>query len=454
MNAAASLMLEVLLDGQLAGHFEHEPASNQFAFRYAPSWLANPAAYPLGPGLPLAPNPDQDPSAHSLAVRVFFENLLPEGRALDEAASAHGVAKSNLPGLILALGRETSGALSLRLPAAAPTIAPDARRRLPREELSERIRARPWQAFSVWDGTVRLSIAGFQDKISVWQEHGDWFLVEGAALASTVILKPEPPEPGLAGLVSNEFFCMRLAKAIGLPVAEVELLFVPEPVLAITRFDRLETRLKAEQPQVQRLHIFDGCQALGLASALKYERAYGDGPDVRHLRSGASLVQLFALLAHSQNPAAQKLQLLRWVLFQILIGNTDAHAKNLSFFSRAQGFALTPAYDLVSTLAFERVGLAPSFAMAIGDAFLEAELSALEWAWFARQCGLSASLVAQEMRKMLARLRKQLTPIRAQAVAAGAQDSMLGAIQVVIERQCLLHEKLVGQIAKVHPDLL
>jgi HipA-like protein len=70
MSADDGLALEVLLDGQLAGHFWHDPARNQFAFRYAPSWLANPAAYPLGPGLPLAPEPDQDASAHSLGVRV------------------------------------------------------------------------------------------------------------------------------------------------------------------------------------------------------------------------------------------------------------------------------------------------------------------------------------------------------------------------------------------------
>jgi hypothetical protein len=98
--------------------------------------------------------------------------------------------------------------------------------------------------------------------------------------------------------------------------------------------------------------------------------------------------------------------------------------------------------------------LAPSFAMAIGDAFLEADLNALEWAWFARQCGLSAPLVAQEMRTMLSRLRTQLTPTRELARAAGAQDSMLDAIQTVIERLCLHHEKLVGQITRIDPALL
>lgn len=101
-----------------------------------------------------------------------------------------------------------------------------------------------------------------------------------------------------------------------------------------------------------------------------------------------------------------------------------------------------------------RIRLIPSFAVAIGDAFLETELSALEWACFARDCGLSAQLVAVEMRKMLNRLKKQLAQTRATARAPGAPDNMLGAIQAVIERLCLRHEKLVGQIGKVDPALM
>ena len=79
------------------------------------------------------------------------------------------------------------------------------------EEFSARIRARPDHPFSVWDGKVRLSIAGYQDKIAVYEEAGQWFLVEGTLLASTHILKPEPVARALAGLTGNEYFCMRLA---------------------------------------------------------------------------------------------------------------------------------------------------------------------------------------------------------------------------------------------------
>lgn len=461
-----SLVLDVLLGDALAGWLSHQADTNRFAFHYAPAWLAAPAAYPLSPGLPLHP-PEQSAEAHSTSVRQFFENLLPEGRALDEAASANNLSKSNLVGLMLALGGETSGAVRLCLHTEAANAGnigsnqptPTLRRALLPAELSDRIRARPYQAFSVWDGKVRLSIAGFQDKIAVFKEGDDWFFVEGSELASTVILKPEPSNPDLAGLASNEYFCMTLAHAIGLPVAQVALRHVPQRVLEVLRFDRArqpsaQSAQSNEAPtRIQRLHVFDGCQALGISPMLKYERPYGDNEHVRHIRDGASLPRLFQLLESSKNPAAQRLQLLRWVLFQVLIGNTDAHAKNLSFFGDTQGFYLTPAYDLVSIFACDNAGIEDAFAMAIGDAFREHELSALEWAYFAFACHLRPSLVAQEMKKMMEKIKASLAGCCATAQGAGADMAVVHDVCKVVQRLCARHEGIVGQIVKVDQSL-
>lgn len=288
--------------------------------------------FALSPQLPLSPGADTTPELHSAAVRQFFDNLLPEGLALDAAASGHHVSKSNLVGLLVALGRETAGALRIRRDGTEEGRKSSMKHPLSLEELSEQIRSRPAIPFSVWDGRVRLSIAGCQDKIALCREDDAWFFVDVEDLASTHILRPEPVSSALAGLTTNEFFCMRLAREVGLPVANVDLIQVPEPVLVIERFDRL-----VRPDRVQRIHLIDGCQALGLSSAFKYERPYGDSRDVRDIRDSASLPRLFRLLDDSANPAAQRLQLLRWTLFQILTGNTDAHAKNLSFFSGQAG---------------------------------------------------------------------------------------------------------------------
>jgi serine/threonine-protein kinase HipA len=115
-------------------------------------------------------------------------------------------------GLLIALGQETAGALVISLPE-KPISAATTKRELHRDELSTRIRSRPNDAFSVWDGKVRLSIAGHQDKIALLEDDGHWFLVDGQSIASTHILKPDPIRLQLKHMTSNELACMRLAKA-------------------------------------------------------------------------------------------------------------------------------------------------------------------------------------------------------------------------------------------------
>jgi serine/threonine-protein kinase HipA len=436
--------IDVFIGATLAGAITHAPDSGRFSFDYAPQWLQSGQAFAISPLLPLQSPPAQTAEMHSTIVRLFFENLMPEGRALEEAAAASQVAKSNLVGLMLAIGRETAGALRL-----GPDHADAAPRPLSPKELSARIRARPHEPFSVWDGRVRLSIAGYQDKLAVFKDtQGHWHLPGDPAMASTVILKPEPPPGGFAGLVSNEFFCMRLARHVGLQVAPVRLVHVPEPVLEIERFDR-----RVSTQGVTRLHVIDGCQALGLAPALKYERTYGNSAEVKNIRDGASLPALFRFLDNSRQPAAQRLQLLRWVIFQVLIGNTDAHAKNISLSCDQHGLALTPSYDLVSTLAFGGARLDENFAMAIGDAFTEQELTPFEWANFAHVCGLKPRLVSNEIKKMVARMPAALAVARAEVLNDGADALVVDAVHSAVARQCECQAGMPGTMLDVDTGL-
>lgn len=157
--------LDVLMNGELAGTLSYRAPTHRYAFRYSPAWLSRKGRYALGPTLLLETGEAGEAGEagteerHSAAVRQFFENLLPEGQALDDAASTHKLSNGNLLGLLAALGGETAGALQLRLPGAESAPVVEARRELSHVELSERIRARPFGPFSVWDGRVRLSIA-------------------------------------------------------------------------------------------------------------------------------------------------------------------------------------------------------------------------------------------------------------------------------------------------------
>lgn len=447
------MKLAVQANRQSIGWLTIDNDSGLYAFDYSADWLNQENRYPLSPLLPLAAE-ISTPEQHSAHVRQFFQNLLPEGQALEDAALANKVSKANLIGLLIALGQETAGALTISLADRSSLSQIESstskKRFLSQPELSGRICFRPNVGFSVWDGKVRLSIAGQQDKIAVFETHGHWYLVDGDLLASTHILKPDPIQSRLQGMTSNEFICMKLAKAVAIPVAETSLLWIPEPILQIKRFDRV-----IHADHIQRLHCIDGCQALGLGVSMKYERSYGDGRDVQHLRDGASLPKLFALLDQaSAKPAVDRLTLLRWAIFQVLIGNTDAHGKNISFFIDAGGLRLAPAYDLVCCLLYAEDSIADTLAMAIGDNFKSMDLSAYDWALMAHECQLNPKWVSRELRQLASKILTVWPKLQLELRHSGADQRILDGIGGILFRQCERAQQIAAEIPSVSPNLL
>ncbi|MGM9482914.1 HipA domain-containing protein [Roseateles sp. NT4] len=400
-------------DGQKVATLGHEPKNDLWSLDYDAAWVKAPGAFPLSPALSL-----QAPAnGYAVgAVKRFVENLLPEGRALDITATTYRVSKANIYALISALGTETTGAFRFwRADEAPPAIAAMPPREVTREELDKRLAERDEIPLAVWDGKVRMSIAGVQDKLMVYahqplDEGGRLFLVE-PPLASTHILKPEPSRALTPHLVVNEHYCMTLARRMKLPVADVSIYRTPRPVLVIRRFDRV-ARQDASGGTVQRLHIIDACQASDLPVTYKYERNFGNGEHVRNIRDGVSFQVLFDRVEQTANKAVARMTLLRWALFQFLIGNCDAHGKNFSFFVYREGLEPAPWYDLVSVVQYP--GIDHELAMAWGDAFTLEEVTAFELATFARRCGIDRQLLRRDAKRM-AKLATEHAPQLAQA---------------------------------------
>ncbi|MFZ5555585.1 MAG: HipA domain-containing protein [Pseudomonadota bacterium] len=428
------------------GTLAYDNEQGLFAFHYANDWASDPDGYPLSPPLGFARDAKETDAFHSAKVRRFFANLLPEGEALDDAARASKVSKSNLMGLMRAIGRETSGAISLLPADASPDDVEDRERPITAAELSQRIRERSEVPFSVWDGKVRISIAGLQDKIAVYRDpEGELFLVEGR-LASTHILKPAPRGERTPFLIANEHFCMRLAAELGIPAAPVEIMRVPEPILLVERFDR-----QVHEGAVIKTHLIDGCQALDLGPGYKYERHLGSGRDVAHIRDGASYPRLFGLTELTASRAATRLKLLRWALFQYLIGNSDAHGKNISFFVRPYGLTLAPAYDLVAVNAYDH--FETDLAMAIGDTFAIQEVRPYDWADFAHRCGINARLMAREMQRLAEPASKSARGVASWSGYTGEERQFLELVLVFVDqqaRQLLRHAAEVPKIRREH----
>lgn len=438
-TVVAQYALNLWADGQKVATLGHVPMHDQWSLDYDAAWVAKPGAFALSPALPFQP-----PAAGYAvgAVKRFVENLLPEGRALDITASTFCVSKANVYALISALGAETTGAFRFwPLDQDPPSVATTPVREVTREELDKRLAERDQMPLAIWDGKVRMSIAGVQDKLMVYldlplDDGGRLFLVE-PPLASTHILKPEPGREQTPHLVANEHYCMTLARRMKLPVADVAIYRTPRPVLLVRRFDRIASQ-GAAGPVVQRLHVIDACQASDLPATYKYERNLGSSEHVRGIRDGVSFEVLFDRVEQTVNKAAARMTLLRWALFQFLIGNSDAHGKNFSFFVRREGLEPAPWYDLVSVVQYP--GIDHDLAMAWGDAFTLEEVTAFSLADFAQRCGIDRQLLKREARRM-AKLAVEHAPQQAQA-----DDYVDEAEREFAVR---LRDFIVGQAAKL-----
>ena len=396
---------------QHVADLEYEALADEWRLDYSPAWRENPTAFGLSPALPLR---GPGGASTSRSVRRFIENLLPEGRALDIAASAKGVAKTNIYGLIHELGSETTGAFRF-LPAGMDGALAqpfNQLRQVSLAELDRRIADRDREPFVVWDGKVRMSVAGYQDKLLVYVEgevadvtHGAPMFLPDYPLASTHILKPQPVDTNFPHMVVNEHFCMSLAEALMFPVAEVVLLRTPRPVLAVKRFDRkMRTTLAPDHAAVERLHVIDLCQACDVPVSYKYERNLGSTGAAAQYRDGTSFESLFSQVAKVHRKAVEKLTMLRWALFQLVIGNCDAHGKNYSFFVTAEGLSSAPWYDLVSVVQYPQVS--QELAMAFGDVFDIHQVKGFALADFATRCGIDRNLLHREAKRLADGVRK------------------------------------------------
>lgn len=343
----------------------------ELRFVYAPAWLGAPHAFALSPRLPLA-----EPAYVGEEVLFFFANLLPEGNVLDTLCRLRRLPRGNVLRMLEAFGRECAGAFEL-----VPDTEPDAivqgkpryleysRARL----ATDLAHLRDNVPLLHSHGGLRLSLAGAQNKIPVRYADGQLFLpAQGAP--STHILKPAlQPDTLFPDSVLNEAVCLRLAQAVGLDVPDIQVLTDPEPILLIERYDRI-----VHPKHIQRLHQLDFCQLGGILPDQKYE---ADG--------GPGLVDVFARIdQHSAMPALDRLQAVDWLLFNYLIGNADAHGKNLSMLYGPDGtLRLAPAYDLLSLAHWPQ--LSQTMAMAIGGEHRPEWVMARHWQTLCEAAGLN-----------------------------------------------------------------
>jgi serine/threonine-protein kinase HipA len=401
--------LGVYWDGRLIGRLTRtSERSREYSFEYTDPSRAISLSLPA----------DRE-SFSPAETRPFFEALLPEGAIRDQIASQFKLAPGDSYGLLAELGRDCAGAL--QVVAEKRMSEPPSVRWLTPEQLGELIEDLPRRPLGVRpeDDRLRLSLAGVQRKAVLVRDEEGRFGEPLDGMPSTHILKPELPGSEYPNVAVNEYFCMRLARRCGLPVAEVELISAAgRPCVVVERFDRD----RSSWPPA-RLHQEDLCQALGLTPDFKYQHADETVPSFRAL---AELLD-----DHATQPGVDRLNAARATVFNFVVGNADAHAKNISLLHVEGGVALTPMYDLVSTAAYP--DLTPQLSLAIGYEFDPGRIGLAEWSDFAVDLGLQPRGFERTRRELAGRIVDEARALREEAKSEGWHTETLDAIVAITE---------------------
>lgn len=336
--------LVVYFQEKVVGHLEFDK-EERLSFKYNSSWLTFKDRFPLSVALPLG-----EKTYGHLETKSFFENLLPEGEIKD-LLEAHG--KSSIRsefGFLQEFGGDCAGAFQ---------ILPEARKApktsKPKKELKlDVIYKYLNEKKSLTDVILnkeggKFSLAGAQDKFAVIFDKNKIYLpLDGSP--TTHIIKPHVRYfNSTHDTPYNEYLCMKLALAIGLNVPAVDIIEGEYPLFIVERFDRIQTK-----GEISRIHQQDFCQAQGITSLKKYESE--GGPT---FANNYNLVKSF-----SSAPIPDLNQLLKWLIYNLVIGNNDSHSKNLAFLQTGDEIRLAPFYDLLSTSVYKEIG--QNFAFKIG----------------------------------------------------------------------------------------
>jgi len=386
-------------------------------FRYAPDWLSRPDAVSLSRSLPLQADPFDD---HH--TRPFFAGLLPEGQLRRLIAQQFQVSSQNDFALLDHIGGECAGAVTLLEPGQPLSITEHDNdvQWLSDEEIVAMLDELPHRPMLAGKDGLRLSLAGAQDKLPVVFD-GERIGLPKNRTPSSHILKPAIRT--LADTVANEGFCLALAEAMQLKPAKSQVHSVMgRQFLLVERYDRVVDT----QGLRRRLHQEDFCQALGVVPEMKYQNE--GGPD---------LAQCFDLVRRATRPSAPHiLRMLDYVIFNALIGNHDAHAKNFSLLYAGNSAVLAPLYDVLSTAVYSN--LTPNMAMKIGSKYKFSEVQARHWDQFAEAVGLSK---AQARKRILAFAKSM--PTTARELQSDPERGFNGhgvveQIVLLIEQRCAL----------------
>lgn len=362
-------------------------SQDRISFEYNESWQNKPDSFPLSLSMPLIARQHSDK-----VVRPFISGLLPDNmEVLRRWGQRFHVSARNPFRLLTHVGEECAGAVQFvtegKLPShllisEKPTVT-----WLSDDELAERIRTLVTDHSSArrLGDQGHFSLAGAQPKTGLYRdpESERWGVPYGKT-PTTHILKPDTGQFGNYDL--NEHFCLKLANQLGLKSADSKLQIIGEiPTIIVKRFDRINLN-----GSMIRIHQEDTCQSLSHPPESKYQN-----------EGGPSAKDIFNLIReNSSKPQDDVARFLDALIFNWLIGGTDAHAKNFGFLiAEDSQVRLAPLYDLSSCLPYplDIPIQKAKLAMKIGGQYHLRKIGKMQWITAASEWNISTEIITKKM---------------------------------------------------------
>lgn len=380
------------------------------SFCYSETYLASETGA-ISISLPL-----QEEAFSPEQTKNYFEGLLPEGFTRRSVAQQMRVDENDYLSILHGLGRECLGAVCISGEEEMP------------EASYERITGEQVRALAA-EGAVKsaelvmkshLSLAGASGKVGLYfnKDDGSWYLPKGAA-PSTHIVKQSHIR--LSGIVANEQLSLRTAYYCGIEIPDSFIINTgagkeDEVLFATQRYDRYfgdDPVIIQGLARPSRLHQEDFAQAMGIPATDKYEK-----------EDAGYLADMFSILRkYASNPVEDQLKLWDMLVFDYLIGNTDAHIKNFSLLygTDLRSVRLAPAYDIISTSIYSQSTREMSISVGGRRSLDEADREAFRDA--AAEAGLGERMLMKRFDAMHARFREALDRAAAELGEMGFQEA-------------------------------
>ena len=384
---------------------------NDARFRYVREYIEAREAAPISVSLPF-----QDDYFSTEQTRNFFESLLPEGFSRKAVADWMKADENDYIAILAQLGRECLGTIKI--------VEGNDDRESGYELLSaERVKALAAEGATKSTEILletHLSLTGASGKVGLYynSDNNKWYLPKGDAPSTHIVKQSHVRHKQI---VLNEQLCIQTAKRIGIAVPESFIVSNgsqsdQDVLYATPRYDRplSENKIIDGLKCPYRLHQEDFAQALGIFASDKYEKV-----------PSGYMSRMFDLLRHnSVNPIEDQIALLRIIIFNYLIGNTDCHVKNFSllYSEDLKSKRLAPAYDLVATRVYRTTS---NMSFYIGGELDISKINRNNFAISASEIGLSQKMVLDNFDYVANKLEGAMTEAAEDLANKGFENSIL-----------------------------